>query len=282
MNTTRENGLRLIVISLAWFALMAFIYVILSENVFPFLGWHLPQVPQFAFVKIAAAFLAAFACFWYGRGLKLALGGAVGVMVLAWVLEFLAGHVGFFGGTYTYLGDFPGPVVGGTPLLLAPQHYAYYFFMSYFMSNLLVVGAGLPNGPIGWKKKLYASFVGSIVVAGIDMMADPTQVNVYHLWRWDHPSSYYGIPYGNYLGYLVVYTTLLFVYRLFEDAVCARPLGARPAVIAWVPLVLHATRYVEYASSGLGGIALIGGFTMLFPCLLATGRLVESLRTPRV
>ena len=282
MSTSRKDWPRLSIISLAWLALAVFIYVILSENVFPFLGWHLPRVPQFAFVKIAAAFLAAFACFVYGRGLKLALGGAACVMSLAWVLEFLAGHLGFFGGTYQYLGEFPGPVLGGTPLLLAPQHYAYYFFMSYFISNLLVVGTALPAGPLGWKKRLYASFVGSIVVAGIDMMADPTQVNVYHLWRWDHPSPYYAIPYGNYLGYLVVYTILLFVYRRFEEAFHARPLGSCFSAMACVPLILHATRYVEYSSSGLGGIALIGGFTMLFPCLLAAGRLVECRKQPAV
>lgn len=279
MKATRVYGLPRIVMGLASLALVVFIYVILSENVFPFLGWHLPHVPQWPFVKIVAAFLAAFACFWYGRGLKIALGGALFVMVLAWVLEFLAGHLGFFGGTYVYLGGFPGPVIGGTPLLLAPQHYAYYFFMSYFISNLLVVGMGLPAGRMGWRKRLFASFVGSMVVAGIDMMADPTQVNVYHLWRWDHPSPYYNIPYGNYLGYLVVYTILLFVYRLFEEAFQARPLGPRTAMIAIVPLILHATRYIEYASSGLGGIALIGGFTMLFPCLLAAGRWFESLRS---
>jgi hypothetical protein len=48
-------------------------------------------------------------------------------------------------------------------------------------------------------------------------------------------------------------------------------------VTAFVPLILHATCYGEYASSGLGGIASIGAFTMLFPCLLAVGRLFESI-----
>ena len=261
--------------SIAWVSIAVFIYVIASENVFPTVGLVLPVVPSWPFVKITSAFFAAFACFWYFRGWKTAVIGSLVMMVLAWILEFIAGHFGLFGGTYTYSGTFPGLSIGGTPLILGPQHFAYYFFISYFISNLLVDGVLVSSEKSWWKRALFVSFVASVIVAGIDMMADPTQVNVYHLWQWDNPSAYYNIPYGNYLGYIIVYTIMLFAYKYAELRMQAKPIGPMTVSIAFIPLVMYVTRFAEYSSSGLGGIALIGCYTMLFPGILACGRLMD-------
>jgi len=262
-------------ISIAWISIFVFIYVILSENVFPSLNLALPKVPSWPFVKIASAFLTAFTCFWYFKGFKTAVISSIVIMVLAWTLEFIAGHFGLFGGTYTYSGTFPGLAIDGTPLMLGPQHFAYYFFMSYFISNLLVDGVLVSSTKNLWKRTLFVSFVASIIVSGVDMMADPTQVNVYHLWQWANPSAYYNIPYGNYLGYIVVYTIILFAYKFLEQKISSKPIGKMTVSIAFIPLVMYFTRFIEYSSSGLGGIALIGCYTMLFPCILAFSRLVD-------
>lgn len=264
-----------VAISVAWASILVFVYVIASENIFPALGLALPAVPAWPFVKITSAFLAAFSCFWYFRGWKVAIIGSIAMMALAWVLEFAAGHFGFFGGTYTYAGTFPGWQIGGTPLMLGPQHFAYYFFISYFVSNLIVDGVLVSSEKNWWKRALFVSFIASVIVAGIDMMADPTQVNVYHLWQWDNPSAYYNIPYGNYLGYIVVYTIILFTYKFLEYKMKAKPIGPAAVSLAFVPLVMYATRFAEYSSSGLGGIALIGCYTMLLPCILACSKLVD-------
>lgn len=268
-----------IAIGIAWISIAIFVYVIASENIAPAFDLVLPVVPSWPFVKITSAFFAAFACFWYFRGWKTAIIGSAVMMILAWILEFVAGHYGLFGGTYTYAGTFPGLAIGGTPLMLGPQHFAYYFFMSYFISNLLVDGVLVSSEKSWWKKALFVSFVASVIVSGIDMMADPTQVNVYHLWQWDNPSAYYNIPYGNYLGYIIVYTIVVFAYKFLEQKLRAKPIGPMVVSIAVVPLIMHVTRFLEYSSSGLGGIALIGCYTMLFPCVLACGRLVDFWNT---
>lgn len=262
-------------IGIAWISLVVFIYVVASENIFPSVGLALPVVPSWPFVKITSAFLAALACFWYFRGWKTAVIGSIVMMVLAWTLEFIAGHYGLFGGTYTYAGTFPGLAIGGTPLLLGPQHFAYYFFMSYFISNLLVDGTLVSLEKSWWKRAIFVSFVASVIVAGIDMMADPTQVNVYHLWQWHTPSAYYNIPYGNYMGYIIVYTIVVFAYKFLEYKMHAKPIGTMTVSIACIPLLMYLIRFFEYASSGLGGIALIGCYTMVFPGVLACARLVD-------
>src|SRR5512136_595955 len=126
-NMPSENR---IIVSGAVVSIAVFVYIMLSADLLPLLGLHLPLLPFMAYVKMGSATLAAFCCFWYFRGIKNALIGFLGICTLFWILEFLSGHIGMFGGTYSYTDAFPGPSIGGTPVLLGLEHYAYYFFMS--------------------------------------------------------------------------------------------------------------------------------------------------------
>jgi uncharacterized membrane protein len=267
------------IISVSVASIAVFVYIMLSADLLPLLGIHLPLVPFMAYVKMGAATLAAFFCFWYFRGLKNALIGFFGICILFWLLEFLAGHVGFFGGTYSYSSAFPGPSIGGTPVLLGLEHYAYYFFMSYFIANLLVDGVIVSSVTNWWKRALFVSFISSAIVMGIDMMADPVQVGVFHEWQWSNGSPYFGIPYGNYFGYIVIYTTILFVFKYLEIRLHAEPIGPPVMAIALVPLVMYFSRFLEYASTELSGLTIIGCFTMLLPCILATDKLLQHLKS---
>jgi len=186
----------------------------------------------------------------------------------------LSGHLGIFGGTYSYTDAFPGPSIGGTPIMLGLQHYAYYFFMSYFIANLLVDGVIASSQKSWWKRALFVSFISSAIVMGIDMMADPVQVNVNGQWEWANGSPYFGIPYGNYFGYISIYTAILFAFKYLEIRLNAKPIGAPVLSIALVPLMMHFSRFLEYASSELPSLTIIGCFTMLLPCILATDRLL--------
>lgn len=253
-----------------------FIYIMLSVDFLPLLGIHLPQLPFMQYVKILSATVAAFATFWYFRGFNVALIGFVGISFLFWLLEFLSGHLGLFGGTYSYTDSFPGPSIGGTPILLGLQHYAYYFFMSYFVANLLVDASIVSLAKSYWKRALFVSFISSAIVMGIDMMADPVQVNVYGMWEWSGGSPYFGIPYGNYFGYIAIYTALLFAFKRIEIEFSAKPIGIPLLAVALVPLAMYFSRFLEYASTELAGLTIVGCFTMLFPCILATDKLFQS------
>lgn len=259
-------------------SIAVFVYIMLSADLLPLLGIHLPLVPFMAYVKMGSATLAAFFCFWYFRGLKNALIGFFGICALFWLLEFLAGHGGFFGGTYSYSSAFPGPSIGGTPILLGLEHYAYYFFMSYFIANLLVDGVIVSSVQSWWKRALFVSFISSAIVMGIDMMADPVQVGVFKEWSWANGSPYFGIPYGNYLGYILIYTLVLFAFKYLEIRYDARQIGPSLLAIALVPLVMHFSRFFEYASTELPSLTIIGCFTMLLPCILATDKLLQYLK----
>ena len=266
------------IISASLFSIAIFVYIMLSANFLPFLGIHIPTVPQMEYVKLLSATSAAFFCFWYLRGLKNALIGLFSICALFWLLEFLSGHLGIFGGTYSYTDAFPGPSIGGTPVLLGLQHYAYYFFMSYFIANLLVDGVIVSSPKSFWKRAPFVSFISSAIVMGIDMMADPVQVNVNNQWHWANGSPYFGIPYGNYFGYILIYTAILFAFKYLEIRLNAKPIGAPVLSIALVPLIMHFSRFLEYASSELAGLTIVGCFTMLLPCVLAADRLFQFFK----
>lgn len=266
------------IISCAVLSIVLFIYTILSANLLPLLGLHLPLLPAMAYVKIGSATLAAFCCFWYFRGLRIALIALLGICTLFWALEFLSGHLGMFGGTYSYTEAFPGPSIGGTPVLLGFQHFAYYFFMSYFIANLLVDGVIVSSEAGWWRQSLFVSFIGSAIVMGIDMMADPVQVDYFGQWQWAAGSPYFGIPYGNYFGYILIYTTVIFAFKYLEIRIPAQQIGPPLLVIACIPLFMHISRFLEYASTELPALTIIGCFTMLLPCILASDKLLVYLR----
>ena len=267
-----------VVISVSVISITVFFYIMLSADLLPLLGVHLPLLPYMAYLKMGSATLAAFFCFWYFRGLQNALIGFIGICTLFWLLEFLSGHIGLFGGTYSYTEAFPGPSIGGTPLLLGLEHYAYYFFMSYFIANLLVDGVIVSSPESWWKRALFVSFISSAIVMGVDMMADPVQVDFFQQWHWTNASPYFGIPYGNYFGYILIYTIILFVFKYLEVRFHAREIGPPVLAIALVPLIMHFSRFLEYASTELPGLTIIGCFTMLLPCILASDRLLLYFR----
>ncbi|NMB78321.1 MAG: carotenoid biosynthesis protein [Methanomicrobiales archaeon] len=266
------------VIAAGVLSIAVFVSIMLSADLLPLLGVHLPQLPAQAYVKMGSATLAAFFCFWYFRGLQNALIGLIGISALFWVLEFLSGHLGMFGGTYSYTDAFPGPSIGGTPVFLGLEHYAYYFFMSYFIANLLVDGVIVSSQESWWKRALFVSFISSTIVMGIDMMADPVQVNAFQQWHWAGGSPYFGIPYGNYAGYILIYTLVLFAFKYLEFRFHAQEIGTPVLAIACVPLIMHFSRFLEYASTELPGLTIVGCFTMLLPCILAGDRLFTYFR----
>lgn len=267
-----------IIISGAVVSIVVFVYIMLSANLLPALGLYLPLLPFMAYVKMGSATLAAFCCFWYFRGIKNALIGFLGICTLFWILEFLSGHIGMFGSTYSYTDAFPGPSIGGTPILLGLEHYAYYFFMSYFIANLLVDSVIVSSQESWWKRALFVSFISSVIVMGIDMMADPVQVDFYGQWHWAAGSPYFGIPYGNYIGYILIYTIVLFAFKYLEFRLDAQQIGPSLLVIGCIPLLIHFSRFLEYASTELPGLTIVGCFTMLLPCILASDRLLVYLR----
>lgn len=257
-------------------SLALFVFALLSENVLPDHGW--PGIPTdyAAEVKVLAATAAALATFWYYLGPWLAWGSFAFWAVFAWLAEGLAMHTGWPAGHYSYSNAFPGPQVWDTPVLLGFQYYCYYFFISYFVSNLIVDGQPTTRRTDAKVRHLFVAFVASVIVAGIDMMADPVQVHFAGQWSWPATTphlGYFGIPLANYLGYIVIFTIAVWVFKLIESRSSApEPLADATPWLAWIPLLLYVFRYFAYADVAPDGVPLVGLFTMLLPWMLAVDR----------
>ena len=270
-----------LLIAISFIAWLVFVYVILAAHVLPFFKIQWPLMPDFQTVKIMSASVIAFTCIWYLRGGKAVLASFLFWVIFAWGIEALSIHTGWPAGNYSYTPNFPGPKLWDTPVLLGFQYFAYYFFMSYFISNLLTNSTPFSQEKDWWKRSLFVSFIASLIVAGVDMMADPVQVNVYHMWQWPKTTphiGYYGIPYANYAGYVIIFTIFVFVFKYLEIKFKSKPIGPITAVIVAMPLFLHFTRFIEYSPFAPDGVFLVGCFSMFLPCILAADKLKKYLQ----
>ena len=89
--------------------------------------------------------------------------------------------------------------------------------MSYFIANLLVDGVIVSSPESWWKRALFVSFISSAIVMGVDIIADPVQVDFFQQSHWtETPHRIFRIPYGNSFGTILIYTIILFVLEYLE------------------------------------------------------------------
>jgi putative membrane protein len=265
------------VISLSVLAVLVFAYLIVTTAILPLINIQIPHLPGEGYLKLISVVVLSYFCFAYLRGWNAATVSFIGIFCLAWIVEFLSIHTGIPGGFYYYTSNFSGgPDLLNTPILLGFYYFGYYFFPAYFLSNLLVDGVPFTARRTLWKRALFISFIGGVMVSGIDMLADPMAVVSLHNWVWTTTlfNGYYGIPLSNYIGYIIVLMPAIFVFKYYEIKTDAKPIGPVTIGITAVPFVLILILYAMYVALGPGGMALIGFFTMILPLILCIDKLL--------
>ncbi len=236
----------------------------------------LPGLPGGPYGKMLPSVAFAFLFFSYMRGWKSTAFLFFLMLVVAWSVEECSIHTGFPFGHY-YYSDMLGFKLDVAPVTLGPNYFWMFMFPTYFISNLIVNGSLFEsNRTIG--QLVFTSFIASILVAGIDMVVDPLDATKLSEWVWtkNNHTGYYGIPYINYLGYLIVITPTFLIFRLFEKSVNAKPLGPLNICIAAIPLFFYFLELILYGSSAPSGVFLVGCFTIGLPLLLAIDKLLKS------
>ena len=74
-------------------------------------------------------------------------------------------------------------------------------------------------------------WAGALMMVAIDLVIDPLAANTLRFWQWQNPGLYYGIPFTNFAGWLVV---SLFILALLR----AHPRRNRQVVTVGVSIVL--------------------------------------------
>jgi putative membrane protein len=253
------------------FMLLVFVYMLVRG----LLGHTvaLPAVPGGLYGKVILLCAMTFLYFAYMRGWKTAIFFIVFLSIYAWASEELSIHTGFPYGHY-YYSDMLGFKIDVTPALLGLNYFWVLIVPAYFVSNLLVEGSPFSTSKT-WKKMLFTAFVCSIVVSAIDMVVDPLDATKVHEWVWTKNNyvGYYGIPYVNYLGYIIAVTPAMFILKYFENKFDAKPIGPVTKMIVSIPLICYFLTLLLYGLPAPAGVILVGCFTMGFPLILSIDKL---------
>ena len=167
------------------------------------------------------------------------------ILALSWAAEVIGSRTGIPFGTYSYT-DTLQPQILNVPvqiplgwLMMLPPSWA-------------VAQAIVDRIKPRWE---FPAFVGlsALAMTAWDLFLDPMMVT-WEMWVWDNPGSYFGIPWINYLGWLLVSALITILIR--------------PGKLPVAPLLIIYTTIWLLKSVGLGifwgilGAANVGSFFM--------------------
>ena len=158
--------------------------------------------------------------------------------------ENLSILTGFPFGHYHYT-DALGPKLFLVPLLIAPA----YFGCGYLAWSLAHVFVGVFGSKLRAEQIWRVPLVAAFVMVMWDLTMDPIAATVQKQWIWHDGGSYFGVPFVNYLGWLLcVYT----IFQLFAIYISRQIVASEQAEPSWYDrssvLVSSCGRIRDYGS----------------------------------
>ena len=182
---------------------------------------------------------------WQNWGTVKTLGLALAILVLSWIAEALGSHTAFPFSVYHYT-DVLQPQLFNVPLLV-PMGWLIMLPPCWAVAR--VIANRIKSG---WQ---FPVFIGlsALAMTAWDLLIDPIMV-AWGMWVWENPGAYFGIPWGNFLGWLL--TAGLITALIRPNDLPIAPL-LLIYTITW--LLMTAGLAIFW---GLPGPALIGGVAM--------------------
>ena len=228
------------------FILIALVLLVLAAGTCTLAG--APQgITLLVSVFFVDVFFFAHACSIIGRkaAIKMFAIGIIGAFLFE---EF----VGLQSGLYEFT-ELMGPKIDKAPLAIGLSWMAV-FYMGWFMANLVCDGAPSPRKN-SIPRVIAKSAIAAFIVSATDLAADPVSVEA-GLWIWYDSGPFYGVPYSNYIGWIIVGTVILSIIGIVnrKDIDCAidtAPTAAKIWTIA--PLVAFGLLGVSYIIGNYAG-----------------------------
>ena len=188
------------------------------------------------------------------------------VIVLGFIFEYLGLRDGIlFGGAYAYM-------LRGIYLLTVPV-----IVLAYW-SVFMYLGYTITNSFLHWLQKekptvlrgsfftvALLSFVDALFVVGIDLFMDPLRVRMGD-WTWIEGGAYFGVPVGNFIGWILLTFVATGIYRLYEYYKPKR-VRIEPQTGYLMPIAGYAILYVSFLNAAfvysMKTLALVGSMVML-------------------
>lgn len=209
----------------------------------------LPIGINVAAILQASAVLLMVASAW---GWRDALRALLIVAFIGWSSEFIGHSTGIPFGAYDYT-DILQPQLAGVPLLIPIA-----WFM--LLPSSWVMAQHIVGERKTWRDRAFFVVVSALALTAWDLFLDPQMV-AWDFWRWQNPEGYFGIPWSNYLGWLLVASLM---------TVCVRPRPLPTMPLALVYAVVWFLQTIGQAVFwGQPGPALVGALAMGGIMLLA-------------
>lgn len=184
---------------------------------------------------------------WHTWGLKRTTVAFITIASLTWFAEFMGSSIGIPFGHYSYT-DILQPQLAHVPMIIP---------LAWFMMlpPSWVIAQTLTSHRNQHTISYYLLFAGisALAITAWDLFLDPQMV-AWGFWVWDHPVGYFGIPWTNYVGWLIT----AFIITLI----------VRPHRLPTVPLlavygvVWFLQSFGQFFFWGQQGPAIVGCFAM--------------------
>ena len=214
---------------------------------FPIVDWTLGWQAMLSAVilSLLTQFVAVVLILWQAWGAAKTLGVGVAILVLSWTAEALGSHTGFPFEAYSYT-DVLQPQIFNVPLLI-PLGWLIMLPPAWGVAQAIT-----NRKKTRWRFPVFVS-LSALAMTAWDLLVDPLMVT-WGMWVWDAPGIYFGIPWGNFLGWLLTAGLMTAIIR--------------PRELPVAPLLLVYTITWLLMTAGLGifwgmpGPALVGGLAM--------------------
>ena len=227
--------------------------------------------------------------FWHGARRY----GVVGIVIFFLVSEIVGNFMenisiatGLPFGNYHY--TFNGiPFLFQVPLTIGLAYFAY-GYLAWTIGNILLEKADEHLNE--WFSTIALPIVSSFIMVMWDVVMDPINSTIHHMWIWQNGGGYNGVPLTNYLGWLLTVYLFFQLFALYQRTRRAK-LVTDVSISYWYqPLLLYfftALSYIiGFAVAGNGVIAdatghlwrkhdiyetaaIVSLYTMVFPSVLA-------------
>ncbi|MEX1018899.1 MAG: carotenoid biosynthesis protein [Litorilinea sp.] len=162
------------------------------------------------------------------------------ILTFAWLLEYVGSTTGFPFGDYTYTTRIQ-PQIGHVPMII-PLAWLMMLPPAWAIGQILA-------GP----QTLRVAAVSALAFTAWDFFLDPQMVS-WGVWQWQTPGGYFGIPWQNFLGWILGAFLLTLIVR-------PRPLPvARPLAVYGITWFLQTVGLWFFWD--MPGPALVGGLLM--------------------
>ena len=196
-------------------------------------------------------------------------------VTVSFAFEFAGVKTGWPFGAYYYT-EVLGPKVADTVPAVIPLAYLMMLYPSHVIANLILDGRPV-SAKRGPTQITAAGLLTALVMSAWDLTTDPVMAGQVRAWVWVDGGPYFGIPFSNFSGWIVVVWCICVLYRTVEARVPVEPLGEPRRWLALGPLIGYGTMALCDSAVGMPhATRLLPVFAMGIPLLAASIRLFES------